>query len=99
MEEVHAAVGAGVMLVVALGGAVGLLVSDTRRQVVRRPIHRFRGQGEAITVAELVADAREEGRGLRLNWPVDDFLASPIRADERGQFPTVVLPLVGDGPP
>ncbi|HEU5472416.1 MAG TPA: hypothetical protein VFV67_17320 [Actinophytocola sp.] len=61
-----------------------------------RPGHLFRGQGEAITVAELLQDAIERGEGIRLNWPTDDLYASPIRADEQGQFPTVILPMVKD---
>ena len=61
-----------------------------------RSVHRFRGQGEAVTVAELLEDAVEQGEGLRLNWPTDDASASPIRADGLGQFPTVVLPRMVD---
>lgn len=119
MEEMHAAMGAGLVLALALGGAVGWLIAGSRRDRQRRrmvrgqmqgrvrgirnnperPVHRFRGQGEAVTVAELLEEAVEENRGLRLNWPEDDFEASPIRPDERGQFPTVVLPKVGDDSP
>jgi hypothetical protein len=117
MDEVQAAMSAGLVLAMALGGAVGWLVSGSRRERQRRravrdymqerrgirdepvrPVHRFRGQGEAITVAELLEEAVEEGRGLRLNWPADDFDASPIQPDEQGQFPTVVLPRIGDDP-
>lgn len=60
---------------------------------MRGPRHLFRGQGEAITVAELLEDAVERGEGVRLNWPVDDLDFSPIRADELGQYPTVILPM------
>ncbi|HEU5471026.1 MAG TPA: hypothetical protein VFV67_10265 [Actinophytocola sp.] len=63
----------------------------------RRPGHLFRGHGEAITVTELLEEAIERGEGIRLNWPTDDLHASPIRTDEQGQFPTVILPRVGDG--
>ncbi|MFL6140842.1 MAG: hypothetical protein ACJ72N_03085 [Labedaea sp.] len=61
-----------------------------------RPIHRFRGQGEAITVAELLEEAIERGEGIRLSWPTEDTQASPIQADELGQWPTAVLPRVED---
>ena len=111
MDEVHMAAGAILVLAMALGGAVGWLVGGSRRarqrrwitrgylhvrEEAQRRIHRFRGQGEAVTVAELLEEAVEEGHGLRLNWPQDDLLCSPIRPDDRGQFPTVVLPRIGD---
>ncbi|HEU5471339.1 MAG TPA: hypothetical protein VFV67_11850 [Actinophytocola sp.] len=63
-----------------------------------RPLHRFYGQGEAITVPELLEEAIGNGHGLRLNWPVDDFAASPIRPDDQGQFPTVILPTIDSDP-
>ena len=59
-----------------------------------RPIHRFRGQGEAVTVSELLDEAIQRGEGIRLNWPTDDLPASPIQADHLGQFPTAILPRV-----
>ncbi|MFL6141752.1 MAG: hypothetical protein ACJ72N_07770 [Labedaea sp.] len=69
---------------------------DSACNCYARPGHRFRGQGEAITVAELLEDAIERGVGIRLNWPEDDLDRSPIQADEQGQFPTVVLPSLHD---
>ncbi|HEU5472232.1 MAG TPA: hypothetical protein VFV67_16380 [Actinophytocola sp.] len=100
MDQLRIALALMVPLVVALGCAISFLVGDTRRarrrRAARRSRHRFRGQGEAITVAELVDDATEKGQGIRLSWPEDDLYRSPIRPDELGQFPTVILPRVDD---
>jgi hypothetical protein len=62
-----------------------------------RPSHLFCGQGEAVTVAELLAEAREQGEGVRFNWPEDDLdRARPMRPYVQDQFPTAILPKVGD---
>lgn len=81
-------------LAVGLAWAICCLVADKRTA----QMHVFRGQGEAITVAELLDDAAERRAGVRLNWPTDDREFSPIRPDDRGQYPTVILPRIsGDG--
>lgn len=82
-------------LAVGLAWAICALVADNRG---RPKTHVFRGQGEAITVADLLDDAAERRAGVRLNWPTDDREFSPIRPDDRGQYPTVILPPIsGDG--
>jgi hypothetical protein len=69
-------------------GEPGLL-GDTR------PAHRFRGQGDAVTVAELLDEAGERGDGLRLNWPEHDLdRAGRVRPYVQDEFPTAILPRV-----
>lgn len=87
-----------VVLVVALVAVIWLLVMQCRKTPQGQPStrHVFRGQGEAVTVAELVAEAKEQGEGVRLNWPEDDLdRARPMRPYIQDQFPTVILPVVG----
>jgi hypothetical protein len=98
MDEVLVAAGVAVPLVVALVCAVWCLVANSRRERPRRgSTHVFRGQGEAVTVAELLNDATERGEGIRLNWPEDDLdergLVRPYAQD---QFPTIILPRIED---
>lgn len=67
-------------LALALAGAICLLVAQNR--ATRRPVptrHLFRGQGEAVTVAELLDNTLEQGKGAQLNWSADD----EARADSR----------------
>lgn len=59
------------------------------------PAHLFRGQGECVTVAELLEEAVERGDGIRLNWPEDNLDdVGRVRPYVRDQFPTAVLPPV-----
>lgn len=81
-------------LLVGLAWAVSCLRTAGRQRRRGRSPHVLRGQGEAVTVAELLDEAAERSDGIRLNWPEDDLDRSPIRPDDRGQFPTVILPRV-----
>lgn len=64
--------------------------SSTRQR--DRPAHLFRGQGEAVTVAELLEEARERGGSVRPDWPKERLdEAGWVRPYARGQLPTVVL--------
>jgi hypothetical protein len=98
MDEVLVAASIAVPLLVALVCAVWCLVASSRREGRRRgAAHVFRGQGEAVTVAELLNEAAERGEGVRLNWPEEDLdergLARPYAQD---QFPTMILPRIED---
>lgn len=91
------ALGLAVSLVVALAWAIWWLVASARRdrRGAARPAHRFRGQGEAVTVAELLRDAQERGEGFRLNWTEDDLnTIGLIRPYARDQLPTTILPKI-----
>jgi hypothetical protein len=59
-----------------------------------RAAHLFRGQGEAVTVAELLDEARERGEAIRLNWPDEPGHAGRVRPYALGQLPTAILPPV-----
>lgn len=90
-------VGVTVPLTVALAGAIWFLVASGRRDRQERnaPGHRFRGQGEAVTVAELVEDAVERGEAIRLNWPEGDIdETGRTRPYAQDQFPTTILPKI-----
>jgi hypothetical protein len=61
------------------------------------PAHLLRGQGEAVTVAELLEEAIERGEATRLNWPEGDLdQAGWVRPYAQDQFPTAILPRVED---
>ena len=97
MDEVVVAAGIAVPLFVALVAAIAYLVTICRRERRRRPStgHGFRGQGEAVTVAELLGDAAEHGEPVRLNWSQRDLDASRHgRPGIRDKFPTAILPIV-----
>lgn len=61
-------------LSVALAWAIWYLVAQYRAEQQRRTPtrHVFKGQGEAVTVAELIEDSAEQGGGVRLNWSEED---------------------------
>jgi hypothetical protein len=99
MDEWLVAAGAAVPLMVALAFAVWFLVArcgrDRRERRTTR--HVFRGQGEAITVQELLDDAADKGEPTRLNWPEDDFNnAGLMRLYVQDQFPTAIFPTIAD---
>jgi len=99
MDEPLMAWGLVVVLVVALVAVIWLLVMQCRKTPQGQPStrHVFRGQGEAVTVAELVAEAKEQGEGVRLNWPEDDpDRPHATRPFVQDGFPTVILSKVGD---
>ncbi|HEU5474104.1 MAG TPA: hypothetical protein VFV67_25950 [Actinophytocola sp.] len=97
LDTIWVATGSAVVLSVALCCAIVRLLSERRLDRNRGgAAHAFRGQGEAILVAELLEEAAERGQGIRLNWPEDDFEASPIRPDGWGQYPTAELPRITD---
>src|SRR2546429_78312 len=99
MDEWLVAASVTVSLTVALGGAIWFLVASGRRDRQERnaPGHRFRGQGEAVTVAELVEDAVERGEAIRLNWPEGDNVETGrVRPYAQDQFPTTILPKIDD---
>jgi hypothetical protein len=82
-----------VSLVVGLV-AVCWLVRARRR---RGPAHLFRGQGEAVTVDELLEEAKQRGEGVRLNWPQTDLdEAGLVRPYVQDQFPTAILPPIDE---
>lgn len=58
-----------VPLTVALAWAIWFLLTQNRRE---RHRHVHRGQGEAVTVDELVEETIEQGEPLRLNWSEQD---------------------------
>jgi hypothetical protein len=89
-----------IVAVLAVAFVTCLLVTRDRndRHTQGRNRHVFRGQGEAVTVAELLADAREKGKPTRLDQPAvhpsEAWLMRPYIHD---QFPTVKLrPVVRD---
>jgi hypothetical protein len=51
---------------------------------------------DAVSVAELVERAAREGRALYLNWPPDAAEEDGLAAMRHGEWPTAVLPRVGD---
>ena len=58
-------------------------------------MHVFRGQGEAVTAAELLEEAVERGEGIRLNWSDDDVdEIERMRPFVQDQFPAAILPRV-----
>lgn len=75
------------------------------------PAHVFRGQGEVVTVAELLEAAREHDDGVRLKWRERDEARTRVTASgslnaqcwpgvrpyAQGQLPTVVLPKPSEG--
>lgn len=99
MDHLLVAASVTVPLIVALAGAIWYLVAIVRRDRLERNAssHRFRGQGEAVTVTELIEDAVERGEGLRLNWPQDDIdNTGRVRPYAQDQFPTAILPKIDD---
>jgi hypothetical protein len=99
MDEVVVAAGVAVPLFVALLAAITYLAATCRQQRRRRTPtgHVFRGQGEAVTVAELLEDAAERGDGIRLNWSRKDVdAAGRVRLDSLDEFPTAILPNVAN---
>lgn len=91
------AIGIALSLVVALAGAIWFLVANSQQKRRTREAtgHVFRGQGETVTVAELIEDAAERGEGIRLNWSGEDFdEAGQVRPYAQDQFPTVILPKI-----
>lgn len=90
--------GIAVVLAVALAGAVWFLVSRCLRDRRSRTAttHLLRGQGQAVTVAELLEEAAERGEPIRLNWPNDLDGAGRKWPYEPQQFPTVILPKIED---
>jgi hypothetical protein len=97
MDEVIIAAGIAVPLFVELIAAITYLVAVCRRKRERGAptSHVFRGQGEAVTVAELLEDAAERGEAVRLNWSRRDLdAASCVRQDTPDEFPTAILPRV-----
>lgn len=91
--------GVAVVLTVALAGAVWFLVARFLRDRRNRTAttHVFRGQGQAVTVAELLEDAAERGEPVRLNWPEDHLdKAGRMRPYVQDQFPTAILPKIED---
>jgi hypothetical protein len=90
--DAHLPALAVIVPVAVLAGVVVWLVVRWRR---RRPgsAHLFRGQGQAVTVAELLEEAAERGEGVRLNWPDTDLdEAGLVRPYVQDQFPTAILP-------
>lgn len=94
-----------VPLTVALAWAVWFLVAqyqaERQRQTPTR--HVFKGQGEAVTVAELLEDTIEQGEGVRLNWSeADEAKASDrwfgIRPYAKDQMGTEIIPRPDDWP-
>lgn len=101
-------------LTVALAWAISFLVAQCRAERRRRTPtrHVFKGQGEAVTVAELVEEATEQGEAIRLNWSAEDearahsqwFGIRPYAKDQMGteiiqkpdDWPTEILPKVED---
>lgn len=84
---------------VALAFIACLLVTQDRssQHTDDRNRHVFRGQGEAVTVAELLADAKERGDPTQLTWtPDDEDKAALIRPYVQDQFPTAQLPRIED---
>jgi hypothetical protein len=99
MDEVLVAANVGLPLCVALIGAIWYLVASSRREQRKRaPMsHAFKGQGEAVTVAELLEEAVEQGDSIRLNWSVDDLDSfGRVRPYVQDEFPTAILPKVED---
>ena len=97
MDRLLVAASVTVPLIVALTGAICYLVAIVRRDRQERNAtgHRFRGQGDAITVAELVEDAVERGEAIRLYWPEGDIDETRrVRPYAQDQFPTTILPKV-----
>ena len=86
-----------VPLLIALISAIWFLVANSRKKKRKHAPtdHVFRGQGEAVTVAELLEEAIEHGDGIRLNWSKDDLDAlGRVRPHVQDEFPTAVLPRV-----
>jgi hypothetical protein len=99
MDRLLVAASVTVPLIVALTGTIWYLVALVRRDRQERNAlsHRFRGQGEAVTVAELVEDAVERGEAIRLNWSADDIAETGrVRPYAQDQFPTTILPKIDD---
>lgn len=90
--------GIALAVAVALAGAVWFLVARCLRDRRSRSAttHLFRGQGQAVTVAELLEEAAERGEPIRLNWPNDLDEAGRMRPYEPQQFPTAILPKIED---
>ncbi|MFL6142510.1 MAG: hypothetical protein ACJ72N_11685 [Labedaea sp.] len=98
MDRLLVAASFVVPLTVALAWATWYLMA-LGRSYRRQPSmsHVFRGQGEAITVAELLQEAVEQGEGMRLNWTGADLDAGGrVRPHMRDEFPTAILPRVRD---
>src|SRR5687767_4693489 len=100
MDRVLLAASFAVPLFVTLVGAIWLLVASSRRERRERvPTgHVLQGQGEAVTVAELLEEAIEQGEPIRLNWSEDNVDAvGRVRPYVQNEFPTAVLPRIEDG--
>lgn len=99
MDELLVAAGIAVVLIVAMAGAVWFLMARCLRNRRGRTTttHLFRGQGEAVTVAELLEEAAERGEPVRLNWPEGDLdEADRMRPYVQDHFPTAILPKIDD---
>lgn len=91
------ALGIIVVVTVAFAFVTCLLITEdkARQHTDEQHQHAFRGQGEAVTVAELLADAKERGEPIRLNWPTEDVdEAGLMRPYVQDQFPTAELPRI-----
>lgn len=94
--DAHLSALAVIVPVAVLAGVVVWLVVRWRRRR-HRSAHLFRGQGQAVTVAELLEEAAERGEGVRLNWPDTDLdEAGLVRPYVQDQFPTAILPRLSD---
>ena len=83
-----------VPLTVALAWAVWFLLAQSRRE---RHRHVLRGQGEAVTVGELMEETIEQGEPLRLNWSKQDEAKARgrwrgIRPYAQDQLGTEIMP-------
>lgn len=93
------ALGIIVVMTVAFAFIICLLVTQDRssQHTGERNRHVFRGQGEAVTVAELLAEAQERGEPIQLNGtPDDEDKAALMRPYVQDQFPTAQLPHIED---
>lgn len=99
MGEWLVAAGVAVVLAVALAAAAWFLVARCLRDRRSRTTttHVFRGQGQAVTVSELLEEAAERGEPVQLNW-TEDVLdeAGRMRPHVEDQFPTAILPKIED---
>lgn len=82
-------VGIAISVALALGLAAFFLAVKAER--------RRRNQGQAVTVAELLEDAKQHGEPLRLNWSRDELDAyGRVRPEAHDDLPTGVFPAVRD---
>jgi hypothetical protein len=80
-------------LVLALALATFFLVANARRK------RRWRNQGQAVTVAELVELAIQQGEATRLHWAKDDLdVYGRVRPSAQHDLPTAILPVLTDKP-